>query len=652
MLDVTAFSNALLTGTVSYVRPLGVGVMTDRAGRVRVLIGEDAAVYPLGSGDSPKYALRVPLRADGAWSWPERYADLQSVSGGIRRFLPQELTVLDSDLPGEPHLALLYRWIPGESLIDRLRRGANGDELDAIVVELAELSDALRESRLIHGDIAPGNVIVQPDMTLGLIDLDRMGLSHHSGITPRRRPGYRLPDASASPEAEDAFGLLVLMASVAAYRGLAQLPAERESERGLHPPLLFSSWDLMDPSRSELVRRLERELTGIPALLLKYLIGACASTSDHVPAILGEAVHEVQRAPQHRRPRPDAGAGAATWNTAEAQPKAEYETWRLPERPQHDSWPSLGIEEPLDAWAVATPAAPDTDDVLERIAQLASLEVTNGGGRGRQRLRAEHRRSLVGRELRAALDSNSREVLVRLAMSGDIAELGDSDRSDLVMVLRALSYDQIARAVASDRDESIIAAVDPQIFPSDTDVDQAFRARVRLARERDAWVTQVIEAVRHENKKRCADLLAGVPDGGLDRLPTAIRDRAHKMIEISMLAVAIQRGLAQEDLNAIVGPMARLSALTGQWSAHVDASDVVSAIGYPRIRQRVIDRLTAGSLTGEDQWLIDCVVAAGDLDDVARDAGKCRDELRFLLAPRGKRRATGGIRYTESRAVE
>jgi hypothetical protein len=636
MLDVTAFSNALLSGSVSYLDSLGASAITDTSGRVRIHVGDDAAVYPLAHGSTPhlatQYALRVPLSADGARSWPERYADLQSETGDIHRFLPADLTILDSDVPGEPELALLYRWIPGSSLSTFLRKGASGDQLNAVVGSLADLADALLTSGLVHGDIAPGNIIVRPDITVALIDLDRMGPAHQGGTTPRRRPGYRLSDASASTDAEDAFGLLVIMASVAAYSGIGQLPVDSDLDRADHQPLLFSSWDLMDPRRSELFRRLELELTGVPALLLKYLAGACVAPSSQAPQILAEAVNDVRRAPVKRRVPTRSVAESDSWNVAESD--VAYDTWAIPDEPVHASWPSIEPEERDGSWGGQTRTPPGTGDLLERIAELSSLRPAVESGRTRHRLRGEYRRQQVATELREALASNDRDVLVRLAMSGDIAELGDSDRADLVVVLRALGYDQIARAVTSDQDGSIIAAVDPQIFPSDGDVDQSFGARVRLARERDAWVTQVIEAVRQEQRERCADLLVKMPSEGLERLPPGVRDRAQRLADIATLAADVQRGLARGDLNAIVGPMARLSGLTGRWTALVEADEVVAAIGYSRIRDRVVERVGAGTIIGEDQWLIDCVVAAGDLDEVARAAGKSREELARLIAPR------------------
>lgn len=643
MLDITAFSNALRSGTVSYTRPLGANVVMDRSDRIKVHVGEDAAVYPLQRGGTPVYALRIPLGADAARSWPERYADLQAESGGIHRFLPAELTLLDSESSGEPDLVLLYRWVPGDSLADVIRRRAPTSRLDALVHSLAELAETLRTSGLAHGDIAPGNLIVRPDDSVVLIDLDRMGPARRGGVIPRRRPGYRLADTSAGPEAEDAFALLVLMTTVSVVSGMGDMPMDVETDRGSHPPLVFSSWDLMDPGHSELVRHLRGKLTGVPALLLEYLVGACSAPAGHIPQILAEAIHDVRRASRgvQSRVADVPGIGTAPDSGWASGSPGMFDTWG------RDSWPSstFATSESGQRWT----ARDDTGEILERIAELASRDPSSSDPRSRFRNRVAARREHVAQELRGALATNDRKILVRLAMSGDIAELGESNRSDLVMVLRALSYDHIARAVASDEDSAIIAAIDSQIFPSDQDIDEAFRPRVLLARTRDRWVADVIEAVQRENRDRCVELVSAAPRGGAERLPVGIRRRLQRLTDIATLAKDIRRALDQRNINAVVGPMARLSALVGNWTEYVDADEVVGAVGYPRIRQRVIDRLASGDLTGEDQWLIDCVVGMGDIVDVARSSGKSRDEVETMLAPRQAGRSGTVVNMDRSR---
>ena len=640
MLDVTAFSNALLEGDVSYLASIDARVLVDRSGEIRVHVGDDAVVYPLGRGATPVYALRVPLNPTAAQSWPARYADVQSIVGGLRRFLPPDLTILDSDAPGEPDMALLYRWIPGETIADVIRDHAPPARLDAIVDAIADLAEALRASGMVHGDIAPGNLIVRPDNSIGLIDLDRFGDRNDRGISPRRRPGYRLPNAGAGPEAEDAFGLLVTMTSVAAISQIGDRLDDDDLDRGSHPALMFSSWDLMDPGRSQLVRELNAELSGVPALLLDYLVGACKATSAEVPRILAEAVHEIRRTPRWTR--------IQAWTPSEPEEERSgvtedpvQETERPP-HPARDSWGVDVREEPPSETPPKRPesnpvSVPDTRELLEEIASLAATRADGEDTRSRHRARVGRRQEAVAKELREALDENRRDVLVRLAMSGDIAELGDSDRSDLLKVVRALSYDYIAHVISRDQDSAIVAAIDPQIFPSDNDIDEEFRDRVVLARERDNWHTQLISAVQSRDDRRCVELLTEAPPEALERLPEGVQRRVQRLADVSTLVADIKRAVSQGSVAAIIGPMARLSATTGNWSALIDADELVSTVGYPRIRQRVIDRLKSGELTHEDQWLVDCVVGAGELEDVARSAGRSRDEIEALLARKGRR---------------
>src|SRR5690606_23349734 len=72
-----------------------------------------------------------------------------------------------------------------------------------------------------------------------------------------------------------------------------------------HPALLFSSWDLMDPQRSRLVREIEDQLSPLTRELLDRLIGACTGRPDHAQAMLRDATRLIHRVGT----RPAAGSG-------------------------------------------------------------------------------------------------------------------------------------------------------------------------------------------------------------------------------------------------------------------------------------------------------------------------------------------------------
>ncbi|MDQ4045380.1 MAG: phosphotransferase, partial [Chloroflexota bacterium] len=532
MLDIVAFANAMRQGSVSFLRPLGLRPLEDASGEIVSFRDDDAIVFPMArSDDRPEFALRIPLDDASSRQWPALYADLASTVGAIQAHLPAEITILDVEgIPGT-EVALLYDWVPGETLTHRVTRSHvrhEREQLDNLLWPLADIAEALRLGNMVHGDIAPGNIIVRPDGGMTLIDLDRMG-HREEPITPRRRPGYRIPRGGGDPVEEDAFGLLVLMASCGILADIS-VPIDHErAPESSHPMLLFSSWDLMDPRRSRLVREIEGELTALSVRLLDLLVEACTGPPDRTPSLLHEAVRAVRRSvsppdtskaygaesgwhvipaaprdnqgralvhkePDDRAPAEEGHRSAASWPEAAPRARAQAEATQA----GHPADEGVAVERATGTldWQPTTRLV----DMLQGLGERG-VAIDRSAKRGR---RAEQRRQMVATELREALAHNDRETLVRLAMSGSLAELGESSRSDLLQVVRALSHETISRAIASDDDGMIVAAVDETVFERDTDLDPIFRERIRLARSRLRWTDAVVEAIRTGDADSCA----------------------------------------------------------------------------------------------------------------------------------------------------
>jgi hypothetical protein len=650
MLDITAFTNALRAGSVSFVSALGAIPFSDDEGEVARIRGEDALVVPLGRpGDAhPWLTLRLPLEPGGGAAWPARYADLTAAAGAITAHLPTGVSILDIDeIRGTP-VALIHDWVPGETLTARVTRSRERharDRLGELLRPLADLAEALRLSGLVHGDIAPGNIIVRPGGEMTLIDLDRAGFRDGDPpVEPRRRTGYRLPRGGSSPEAEDAFALLVLMTSIAVMAD-ASVPIEHEhAPEWTHPSLLFSSWDLMDLQRSRLVREIGDQLGARSRGLLDRLIAASIGNPDHAPGLLREAVRDI------RRDGPGSVAGPAVFDDDELG-------WHLPGRPEERMAPvplpdiDLGWPQPPETggpasgWgAPATPDAPfsttwpeapaaplevepaasiagDPTSVAALVDGLRAMAMPDRDGPSRRRQRSETRRLRVGQRLHRALAENDRAVLVELAMSGDLAELGESDRQDVLQVVRALSYDAIARAIATDDDEAILASIDAGVFASDDELDPAFRDRVRLARQRASWTERVRLAARARDGRAGAELLREPPPGGVERLPEAVRRQLARLAEEQDAVEAANEAIRLRDANALAASLGRLVALRPVWTDLVEAADVVRLLGAGQIEGRLVARLASGELADSEQWLVDIVIAAGRLPEVTRLAG-------------------------------
>ncbi len=640
MLDITAFCNALQQGKVSFVASLGVGPYIDTDGAVVAITGDDAVVFPLGTASGgPRYALRLPLEHGSGGIWPRRYADIAGATGAITAFLPDEITILDvDDVPGTG-VALLYDWVPGETLthrVTRARQRHDRDSLAELLRPLADLADALRVSGVVHGDISPGNVIVRPDGGVAIIDLDRVGVKgEDSGLEPRRRAGYRIPRGGGAPAEEDAFALLVIMTSCAILADSSAPIDHEHAAEASHPTLLFSSWDLMDLQRSRLVRDVDQQLTPISRGLLELLTTASSGPPSRIPSVLRDAVRRIR----HHAPEPQLdprieAEPAHGWQPVLASPAAaqrpritsarawESPTETLSVSSNDTSWPEPqpAIAEPRDTVDAVDWSLPRIDDILQRLRTLPSVEGRSAGVRRRSE-RTERRRHTVSEELHRALRENDRAVLVHLAMSGALAELGDSDRTELLQVIRALAHDSIARAIATDDDGLIVAAVDESVFQRETDLDPAFRDRVRAARDRMRWADQLHDAVRVKDARACQLLVNEAPEDGVERVPEATRQQAVRLAEQRAAEVAASDALRRRDADGLARALGQLTCVRPTWTDVVDAGAVVELLSEEQIEERLVRELQGGGLSDEHQWMADIVIAAGRLPEVTRMAG-------------------------------
>lgn len=645
MLDITAFSNALLAGNVSFLQSLNLHPMRDDTGDIVHFRGEDAVVYPLGAQtDTPTFALRMPLEYQTGRAWPGHYADLASAGGTIHGFLPTGMTILDVDDIAEPDVALLYDWMPGETLTSRIARCGDRqqrDQLAELLWPLADIGEAIRVSGMVHGDIAPGNIVVRPDGSMGLIDLDRASLRGSEQIaSPRRRPGYRLPRGGGSAAEEDAFGLLVLMATCGILADSNVLIDHDPSGGEVHPTMLFSSWDLMDPQRSRIVREVGNHLSPLSKALLDFLVSACTGSADRSPSLLRDAIQEVRRS--GAKPASDdalATQAPYSWWVDEARGQIQPDVASAVEHDQADGigdsivsgWSVVEKPQPIghqSGWNIPNERSPR--EIVADIQATATAGMVDNTG-NRRTVRAERRRQHVSDELRKALDDNDRRVLVRLAMSGALAELGDPEREDLLKVLRALAHDSIARAIASDDDGVIVASVDDSVFESDRDLDPAFRSRVALARQRVRWSDDVLDAVSRNDGRACVELLANAPDGAAGRLSDPVRSQARRLADQMSAESDTQRALADHDPNRLAAALGRLVQVRPAWTDCIDIDDILDLLGASQIEQRLVAKLSSGNVNAADQWMVDIVVAVGRMPDAVRSSGLSSSDVDRLL---------------------
>lgn len=646
MTDITAFSNALTAGEVSFVNTLNVRPVQDRNGGIVQLHGERAVVYPMATADRTSLiALRVPLDHQSGRDWQSRYSAMSGNSGAMSSHMPQHIVVHRDVGVADVDIALVYDWVSGETLTSRVGHAGDRiqrDSLSDLLVPLAALAEAMRTSGMLHGDIAPGNIIVRPDGGVGLVDFDGATVRGSDiPAVPRRRPGYRLPRGGGSPGEEDAFGLLVLMASCAIIAD-SNVPINRGDSVGeSHPAILFTSWDLMDPRRSRIVREVSGQLSRLSSSLLELLESACTGSSDRAPSLLLDAVREIrvsglasdETASDGRDQHAAWDQIPGEWQVDEHQHTTESSS--EPVAVQSRSWPNQeSLQSPSTAgWDRSSYRS--IEDVVEDI-NMAIQAAHALPGASRRAERAERRRQEVAGELHEALAQRDRDKLVRLAMSGALAELGDSDRDDVLQVLRALAHDTITRAIGGDDDRMILDAVDESVFARDEDIDEEFRDRVVLARDRLTWSDHVDEAVIAGDANRSAELLSRAPRGGVRRLSAPIRSQAERLAEESSAIAGVQRALDDGEPSGLAAALGRLSGVCALWTDHVDMGAVIELLGTTQIEERFIARLNGGGLRPSDQWMADVVIASGRLPEATRKSGmSSRDIDRMLFSAVG-----------------
>jgi predicted Ser/Thr protein kinase len=192
---------------------------------------------------------------------------------------------------GEWFPVLTMDWAAGERLDEYIERRVLNDPVARakLCVAWVELVSALRGQGMAHGDLQHGNVLVQPDGRLTLVDYDGMyvrsmarlrlpapesGLPGYQHCLRRTRRDYfdgRLDDFSA---------LVILLTIAGATTGLwKRFPPDLDG-------LLFKEADFQQPDRSALFTEFTRSADGAVNKLAVILRSASRGELDAIPSFL------------------------------------------------------------------------------------------------------------------------------------------------------------------------------------------------------------------------------------------------------------------------------------------------------------------------------------------------------------------------------
>ncbi len=248
-----------------------------------VFSGAFACVYPVSVGNST-FAVRCFTREVS-----DQQARYDELSNYLLNVLPPSFVQFEYvergiSLRGDKYPIVKMEWVDGELLSKFVGSRLNQpDTLRRVAAQWRGGPTAsLRGLRIAHNDLQHGNVLVQRDGSIRLVDYDGMFLPKFRG---ERSPelghkNYQHPQRSAEhyDENVDNFPSLVIYLSLLAIASDPGLWDFHDEDN-----LIFTRNDFADPGQSELFGRLKRSPDRPVAKLAERLEEYCALPVEKVP---------------------------------------------------------------------------------------------------------------------------------------------------------------------------------------------------------------------------------------------------------------------------------------------------------------------------------------------------------------------------------
>ena len=318
-------------------------VSLNQRGMPLVFSGAFACVYPVSVGNRT-YAVRCFTREVS--DQQSRYGELSSYLLNVLppSFVRFEYVEQGISLRGDWYPIVSMEWVEGE-LLSRFV-GSRLNQPDTLRRVAAQWrggpTASLRGLRIAHNDLQHGNVLIQPDGSIRLVDYDGMFLPKFRG---ERSPelghkNYQHPERSSEhyDENVDNFPSLVIYLSLLAIASDPGLWDFHDEDN-----LIFTRNDYAGPRDSEVFGQLKRSPDQAVVMLSERLEEYCALPLEKVPDL--EAV--LQDIPPSAAP-PTASSPAA--------PPTSPPTRRRPTKPQA----------PAPAQVVRPTGAPPTPSARKR----------------------------------------------------------------------------------------------------------------------------------------------------------------------------------------------------------------------------------------------------------------------------------------------
>lgn len=636
MPTIATFDHAMLRPgrNLAALRALGGGSITMAgANQPFRVVGNDAVVYRLENAAPGFIALRCFLTDKLDNAVLARYQRL-SKDATLRRLRASEHSPLVQFvhlfpegllLPGpdfrslsEPIIAM--EWIEGPTLIEAVDRAARQREhrvLNALANAWLRAVAANREVEFAHGSLTGQNVMVDLERGPVFVDYDTAWWPGAVSVSRHKPPAaYAHPRGVASaPERRDDFAALLIAVSL---RALALDPALRD-EFGDPPAridgaLLFAATDLAAPNKSKLFDRLRALKDEEFQSLLGILREACQAPVDATPPI--DDAWQAARAAVTERHSPSEPAAAplpslphvpappeASWFGVAVETDVDRQTAEFIQAVVDresatvvELWPKVRQAVEIAPYAIQATNlvseyvqqrvaravdAGDENEIVAAVEQAQSLVIAV-----QPPARRAYRRALRQVDLRArlidALETDDRQALADMAVSGELDELRGLSRSAEHSVRLAIKWQHLQHAIDIDSDDQILAASLDELLAEPNYLSKEDKDRIALARGRQRWVQGVRKALAGRDAVALADLFAAKPAGGDELLGVSEKRRASRLIAQRRAGIRLQEALRTGDDRILVDAMNDMDATGAHFPADLDWSSI----------QGVADRLS------------------------------------------------------------
>jgi hypothetical protein len=240
-------------------------------------------VYELHNG-AQRWAVRCFLRP--VTSQQQRYAALSHHLQGLAlpmladcAYLPEGIRVR-----GQWYPIVRMAWIAGQQLHQYVEEHRwQGARLEQLAAQWCRVMAGLRGARIAHGDLQHGNILVDGQDQIRLVDYDGLFIPAVSSQPPGEvgHPNYQHPERLQQgyyAENGDAFSALVIYLSLVALCAAPDLWTLHTGEN-----LLFTAADFTQPGRTAVWRRLQESIDPEVRRLTATLEDCCRGPVTAVP---------------------------------------------------------------------------------------------------------------------------------------------------------------------------------------------------------------------------------------------------------------------------------------------------------------------------------------------------------------------------------